>query len=138
MQQRNRLQLGMALGQHRCNSSHSTYENMMTGRTSSSHMVKETMGTRGKVRELQRKTENLAEVASSRTRRKVVDKTDYLVSKQSPAKWQSFPKKTLVGEGAVVKMLYLVFTFEPFQDLHLGKSRLSQTFLIQFLFSDET
>lgn len=67
----------------------------------------------------------------------LLDEIGSSLSKQSLSEWPSCPEKTCEGDEVLMNNLYSIFTFVPLQNLYLGVSRLSKTFLIQYLSSDE-
>lgn len=110
----------------------STYENMVASRESSSHVVAETMKTRIRGIELQEEPGKLAWEARSKRQGEILDEIDFFLIENSLAEWLSCLAEICGGDGRGVKDVHPMLALEPFQDLHLGVSRLLKICLIQF------
>lgn len=87
-------------------------------------MVTETTKPQRNVKKLQKRVEDWRIGAVVRRRSKVLDEIDYLLSKQSVAKWPSLLEDLCGVHGEVVEDLYSIFTFQSDHNLRFEISRL--------------
>lgn len=94
-------------------------------------------GNGKKLRDLREKTGSLKKRGRTGRPWEVPDKVDYLLGELSLAGSPLFLEETCRDDGVPGKESYSMFTFEPFRNLYLCISRLSKTWLTQYLSSNE-
>lgn len=113
------------------------YKVVVMGRESSIYVVTETMETRKRLKDLQKKAGNLVKRRFSRRRWTLLDKMDFLLFERSLAEWPSCLEDMCGGNGKMLEDLYSLFSLELPHNCHLRVSRLLKTYLIHYLSLDK-
>lgn len=114
-----------------CITCHSSYQNNMKGRESSSIFAAETIDTRKKLVERQADAASLSRGAYSTREQELQSGIADFLSQQSVAEWPPFLEEMCRGDGVVVEGLYSTCMFEPLHSLRLLVPRLSKLCLVQ-------
>lgn len=105
------------------------FEDMVQGRKSSNRLLSATTDKRRRVENL-KETVRIKKRSQKRRRCWTLKDVSNLSSKKSLAEWPSFSEVMCRETDLMMEDVYLVFTFEPLQDLHLRVFKLLQDCLI--------